>query len=198
MICNGLGFNTYDCLYAVQAAQSAPSPGSLSPSTNGKSTVGVPPKDWTVAVQQINALRAKHGAGPLVWDTALATAAAETSRSNAAVKSFQHGNLEVNVDGKGPVRVGQNLFAETSSGKLPAPESVNQNAVDAWAAEAAKYNYNTPGFSNDTGHFTQLVWKNTSRIGCGGSYSQGSSFVTCDFYPAGNVQGQFPTNVLRA
>jgi hypothetical protein len=29
------------------------------------------------------------------------------------------------------------------------------------------YNFETGGFSGGTGHFTQLVWKGTTELGCG-------------------------------
>lgn len=45
-----------------------------------------------------------------------------------------------------------------------------------------------------TGHFTQVVWKATKRLGCG----QAGKFVVCNYYPAGNVQGQFRDNVAPA
>ncbi|KAH6603637.1 hypothetical protein Trco_008412 [Trichoderma cornu-damae] len=40
-------------------------------------------------------------------------------------------------------------------------------AVEAWGNEDEKYNFNDPGFTEETGHFTQLVWKATREVGCG-------------------------------
>ena len=39
--------------------------------------------------------------------------------------------------------------------------------VSAWATERVKYDYNNPGFYSATGHFTQVVWKKTTTVGCG-------------------------------
>src|SRR5205814_550772 len=39
-------------------------------------------------------------------------------------------------------------------------------AVAAWVNEARDYNFQNGGFSENTGHFTQLVWKNTTQVGC--------------------------------
>jgi len=40
------------------------------------------------------------------------------------------------------------------------------DGINAWANEAKDYDYSNPVFSDITGHFTQLVWRNTSDIGC--------------------------------
>ena len=40
-------------------------------------------------------------------------------------------------------------------------------AIDAWASEEGDYNWGDAEFSESTGHFTQLVWQNTTRFGCG-------------------------------
>ncbi|TVY36728.1 Cell wall protein, partial [Lachnellula occidentalis] len=40
-------------------------------------------------------------------------------------------------------------------------------AVDAWGLERKKYSWKKPGFSEATGHFTQLVWRDTRSVGCG-------------------------------
>lgn len=77
------------------------------------------------------------------------------------------------------------------------------DAVDGWGDERNKYNFNNGGFSEATGHFTQLVWKATTSVGCGrmdcdgkGGSAQGW-FVVCEYYPAGNVQGDYGQEVGR-
>lgn len=72
-----------------------------------------------------------------------------------------------------------------------------------WGSERKKYNWNQPGFSGDTGHFTQVVWKNTKTVGCGWKKCNGGQgkangfYIVCKYDPAGNYQGQFPQNVGR-
>ena len=51
------------------------------------------------------------------------------------------------------------------------------DAVDAWGNERTKYNFNDPGFSEATGHFTQLVWKATRTVGCGRAFCNGKNDV---------------------
>lgn len=49
-------------------------------------------------------------------------------------------------------------------------------------------------------HFTQVVWKNSQRIGCAVASCSGifdpkygkAEYHVCEYYPAGNVIGQFP------
>jgi hypothetical protein len=73
--------------------------------------------------------------------------------------------------------------------------------------EVRMYNFNNPGFSSATGHFTQVVWRSSSTIGCavqacnnglGGTGWPRGSLVVCRYSPAGNVLGSFQTNVLPA
>lgn len=59
--------------------------------------------------------------------------------------------------------------------------------------------------STATGHFTQLVWKNTTQVGCsrkecnagqqGGHGDAPGWYVVCEYAPAGNVIGAFVDNV---
>lgn len=50
-----------------------------------------------------------------------------------------------------------------------------------------------------TGHFTQVVWENSNQLGIGIAFSGDSKkvWIVAEYYPAGNVAGQFPDNVLR-
>uniref|UniRef100_A0A0N5C4K2 SCP domain-containing protein n=1 Tax=Strongyloides papillosus TaxID=174720 RepID=A0A0N5C4K2_STREA len=47
------------------------------------------------------------------------------------------------------------------------PISMIVDPVRLWYNEIQNYHYENPGFGMNTGHFTQLVWKNTKEMGCG-------------------------------
>jgi len=70
----------------------------------------------------------------------------------------------------------------------------SSHASDAWYDEINDpgYNFNNPGFTSGIGHFTQMVWQDTQRLGCGVS----GSFLTCRYDPPGNYSGQFRQQVL--
>lgn len=57
-------------------------------------------------------------------------------------------------------------------------------AVGPWASEAG----NWPG-GNDfvfaAGHFTQLVWKSTTAVGCGSASCPGGNLIVCHFNAPG-------------
>lgn len=72
-----------------------------------------------------------------------------------------------------------------------------EGAVDAWYNEISSYNWANPGFSESTGHFTQVVWKSSTQVGCGTKSCGGSwgDYVVCSYNPAGNFIGEFADNV---
>ncbi|CAH1787091.1 unnamed protein product [Owenia fusiformis] len=65
--------------------------------------------------------------------------------------------------------------------------------------EIKDYNYDKPGFSEEIGHFTQLVWDDSIRLGCGLTENKFgiwySYFVCCHYAPIGNVRNQFAEHV---
>lgn len=84
---------------------------------------------------------------------------------------------------------GENLF--WGGGKRWKPA----NAVAAWAAEGAHYDYSTNSCSagDDCLHYTQLVWRTTVKVGCAQIVcNSGDTFIACEYYPHGNVIGQKP------
>ncbi|CAI4043665.1 hypothetical protein SKDZ_10G1340 [Saccharomyces kudriavzevii ZP591] len=71
------------------------------------------------------------------------------------------------------------------------------SAVDAWYNEISSYDFSNPGFSGNTGHFTQVVWKSTTQVGCGIKTCGGAwgDYVICSYDPAGNYEGEYADNV---
>jgi uncharacterized protein YkwD len=128
-------------------------------------------------VKKHNRFRAKHHAPPLKWDKTLARYAQKWSNKC----EWEHSN--------GPY--GENLAMD-----YPTWSSV----VDGWYGEVKDYNYNNPGFSLDTGHFTAVVWKSTTKIGCGVKTCRDKKIYTCSYAPFGNVMSNnneyFIENVL--
>ena len=128
---------------------------------------------------------------PLAWDDALAaTAAAWVARcqdNDAPAGLIDHnpGRSEGH-----PYYVGENVFASTGN-------ATGEAAVGSWAAEGADYNLSTNACAVDAdcGHYTQLVWRTTLKLGCASGSCprlRFSSTIVCDYGPGGNVNGQRP------
>lgn len=143
------------------------------------------------ATATVNAARARYGAGPLVWDDALV---AGMNRQADSCR-FQHSPGAVGG------RYGEDLYARSAQATVG-------DAVNAWIAEAGNYHYDNPVYSANTGHFTALVWKSSTRFAVvtkkdcpPGSLIPGTpgpqTFVIARFTPAGNIAGQFTQNVGR-
>jgi hypothetical protein len=64
-----------------------------------------------------------------------------------------------------------------------------------WHDELGEYDFDAPGFSMRTGHFTQLVWRETARLGCGVSQCGGGELWVCNYDPPGNVERAYRDNV---
>jgi pathogenesis-related protein 1 len=83
----------------------------------------------------------------------------------------------------------------------PDGESIGADeVVNLWASEAADYDYerNTCAAGAQCGHYTQVVWRNTSSVGCGvavcdnvDGFGPGTLFV-CNYDGPGNVVGEWP------
>ncbi|XP_035203052.1 peptidase inhibitor 16 isoform X8 [Oxyura jamaicensis] len=92
-------------------------------------------------------------------------------------------------------RRGENLFAM-------APTLDLEFAVEDWNGEEKYYNLTTsvcvPG--QMCGHYTQVVWASTHRIGCGAKFcekidgieTEDMYLLVCNYYPPGNVKGRKP------
>jgi len=84
--------------------------------------------------------------------------------------------------------VGENIYATTGSTVAPSA------AVSSWMSEASSYDYATNNISA-AGHYTQVVWRASVRIGCAivncTNYTYHNT-VLCDYAPGGNITSQKP------
>ena len=64
-----------------------------------------------------------------------------------------------------------------------------------WMQERAGYDFRGGAFSMETGHFTQVVWKGTQRLGCASATCARMQVWVCNYDPPGNMQGDFQRNV---
>ena len=129
-----------------------------------------------------NYYRRGHGASGLVIDEKINNHAQEWAEYLASKGSFYH---------RPNNQYGENLASASAL-------TSDMDASKMWYDEISMYNFGSQGFSSGTGHFTQLVWKGSKRVGFGLARGRNGMWVTCaNYYPAGNMQGDFSRNVQR-
>ncbi|KAK8766293.1 hypothetical protein V5799_006930 [Amblyomma americanum] len=86
---------------------------------------------------------------------------------------------------------GENVYVKWSSNAKH--QITGREAVESWYSEIADYRWD--GSSPDidaVGHFTQLIWKETTHMGC--AQARGPThkiLVVANYSPPGNVIGKF-------
>jgi len=166
--------------------------------------VGISNSEKTAIVNKHNELRQKVASGGeergnpgpqppavhmpnLEWDDELATVAQRwTNQCN-----FRHDACR-DVD---RYQVGQNLAKMSSSGEIT---SDVEGLIQLWYDEVDKFDKNKVSkyeFDVNTGHYTQVIWAGTTKIGCGRiiykeSNGWTSEYLACNYGPSGNFQGQ--------
>ncbi|XP_040899179.1 Golgi-associated plant pathogenesis-related protein 1-like isoform X2 [Toxotes jaculatrix] len=132
-----------------------------------------------------NSYRAKHSTPPLKFNSEL----------SAACQKWADHLLERNSLGHSDTKDGENVFTMSSSAGL---KLTGKEAVDAWYSEIKDYDWKNPGFTGTTGHFTQVVWKESTELGVGLATNGKRAFVVGQYRPAGNMAmpGYFEKNVL--
>lgn len=126
-----------------------------------------------------NKYRSEVDVPPLSWSDNLAAGAQEGADYLAKEDRFEHSR-----SGKG-----ENLFLGTAG------FFSYTRMVDLWASEKEHFH---PGIFPDisidgevVGHYTQIVWRNTEQLGCGGATgSDGFYRLVCRYDPPGNYYGQ--------
>ena len=149
-----------------------------------------------------NQLRARHCASALQLDDGLNKVAQDYADSLAAQNKFEHSKSGY----------GENLYMMSSWQSLA---SLNGNhrpllslllpmvflgsiPTQSWYDEIKDYDFNKPGFSMAVGHFTQVVWKGSQRLGVGIGFANNGNkaVVVANYDRPGNYLSQFAENVL--
>lgn len=127
-----------------------------------------------------NQARAAVGVEPLTWDDQVAAFAQDYARQRKGDCNLVHSG--------GGGRYGENLAG--SSGGLSGVD-----AVGLWVNEKGDYDYNSNSCAPNKvcGHYTQVVWRNSVRLGCAKvTCDNGGTFIGCNYDPPGNYIGQKP------
>ncbi|XP_019716567.1 Golgi-associated plant pathogenesis-related protein 1-like isoform X2 [Hippocampus comes] len=132
-----------------------------------------------------NTYRAQHNTPPLTLNSEL----------NAAAQRWADRLLALGVIRHSGSSDGENIYYMWSSAPI---KLTGKEAVDSWYDEVKHYNWSYPGFSGNTGHFTQLVWKTSTELGVGMATDGNKVIVVGQYRPAGNISisQYFRENVL--
>ena len=156
----------------VSTAQKAP-PAQKATTSSSTASTG----DMSRCLSSHNKFRSAGGSPKLVWDESLAASAQAwannlVGRPGLSLSHSRNGN-------------GENLYGGMGG-------SYNcDSAVTSWHNEKPRYNggpISRFGVSS-YGHYTQLMWKSTKKLGCAAARSGSKVIYVCQYFPAGNRIG---------
>jgi hypothetical protein len=117
----------------------------------------------------------------------LAAEAAAWGGELAASGAFEHAPDRGEADPQG-----ENLWAGTRGAYAP------EEMVDGWIEEKQQFrpgrfpDNSRTGDYEDVGHYTQLMWRDTDRVGCALAAGAEEEVLVCRYRTAGNVVGEVP------
>ncbi|CAG7714315.1 unnamed protein product [Allacma fusca] len=137
------------------------------------------PKFIQEALEEHNKLRASHGIGPVSIDEDLNNVAQAWAN-----RLLQKGKMEHSTNG-----FGENVFWASGG-------SINgAKPCQAWYSEIKDFDFNRIDHTPGTGHFTQLLWKGSDKIGIALASGKAGHFVVANYNPPGNFLGQYAQNI---
>jgi uncharacterized protein YkwD len=138
-----------------------------------------------------NRERAAVGVPPLVWNDAVAAHAQDWAKYLADGNPGPHC---IYVPGWEKIESCTHHEGENIALRSPHKSTDIAPMAEFWVSEEKDYH---GGPYNDsvgavTGHYTAMVWKSTTEVGCGFAYNNKTDFLSCRYIPAGNFNGQMP------
>merc|ERR1719316_1873263 len=145
---------------------------------------GSRPSDSNLAgiLDRHNKYRCMHGLPLLKWSKEIEKNARAWAQATGG--KMKHSSSQSRKGVAGHSYLGENL----------AYGAIDKKGVDLWYDEIKL----TPGgkgtisgFTKGTGHYTQVVWKRTTELGC----AVNGRLLVCQYGVGGNMRGQFTQNV---
>ncbi|MDG1276460.1 MAG: CAP domain-containing protein [Algoriphagus sp.] len=128
-----------------------------------------------------NSLRREVGVPPLVWSSEL-EAKAKSWANKLALKN-QGNDWVLEHSGSG-----ENLAGGFVSGDSP-----DLRVLNGWGGEKADFDMRTRKCipNKVCGHYTQIVWRNTTKVGCAVAVNPNGKYIlVCNYDPPGNYNGE--------
>ncbi|XP_066258178.1 uncharacterized protein [Euwallacea similis] len=138
----------------------------------------------TECLQAHNEYRKKHGVPPLKLNKEICKVSQQWADHLIRKGAMVHSN---NKD------YGENLFMMQSSN--PNFTVSGGEAVDKWYDEIKLHVFGVEPASLASGHFTQVIWKESKELGVAFAKNGGKVIVVANYYPPGNYVGNFAKNV---
>jgi pathogenesis-related protein 1 len=126
-----------------------------------------------------NEVRRKAGTPPLKWSNKLAARADEWAKTLASTGASKMQGIP-----------GQNIGYTGPPGHAKAAD-----VVAAWAAEVTNYDHEKNACVDPKlrcNHYTQVVWRNSSHLGCAVAQDAQRDIWVCDYDPPGNDVAEKP------
>jgi hypothetical protein len=157
---------------------------------NDSTSDPVPAGEQTVMLNEHNRLRGLHCTPALRWSKKLADDAAVSA--NRCLMAHNRKELEAQDEN-------ENLHG----GSGGADYTSAQASVNSWYREDKNYSFSSPnlvfadGENNNpnakmNGHFTQLLWKATSHVGCASKLCGEKTIWSCRYWRPGNFNAHLP------
>jgi pathogenesis-related protein 1 len=135
------------------------------------------PQDF---VDPHNAARDDVGVGPVSWDDTVAAYAQSYAEQRRGDCQLVHSGGQY----------GENIFWGSAGADWSAADAVN-----SWVSEKAGYDHGSNTcLTEPCGHYTQVVWRKSTDIGCARVVCDSGDgvFIICSYYPPGNFNGESP------
>lgn len=147
---------------------------------------GLTSEEARAVLEHHNKVRRDVGSPPLQWSDRLSAFAQRWAEKLAKDGCDMEHRPRT---GEWAQQYGENIFWGSADSYTPL------DASESWYEEIADYRYGVLDYNNwyKTGHYTQMVWNTTTKMGMGKAYCAGGEvIIVANYDPPGNMMGRKP------